>query len=335
MRLKDPYALLLLIVIVPMVWMYLRSLTKTRPALIFSDLSPFKKITPSWRVRFRHSLFTLRIIGIILLAIALARPQFGQSEDEVSTEGVDIMLLADVSFSMKALDFQPKNRLFVAKETLKEFVKKRNHDRIGLVIYAKRAYTKCPLTLDYGILSDFIEKTDFEDFGDATAIGTAIATAANRIKDSRAKSKIIILLTDGANNFGDIAPLAAAKATGELGIRIYTIGIGKEGQVPYPMEMINQFTGQVVGTQIQMMQSDIDEPLLADIAQVTKGRFFRAQNTETLKEIFSTIDKLEKTVIKTKSYTTYSDRFYVWLFAGIALLFVEIILGTSVFRRIP
>jgi Ca-activated chloride channel family protein len=236
---------------------------------------------------------------------------------------------------MKSLDFQPKNRLFVAKETIKDFITKRRNDRIGLVVFAKRSYTKCPLTLDYNILTKFLDRTDFEDFGDATAIGTAIATAANRIKDTPAKSKVVILLTDGGNNFGDIAPVAAAKAASELGIKIYTIGVGKEGDIPYPFEIMDPSTGRMLGTQVQMVRSDLDEQLLVDIAHATGGTFFRAQNAQKLRDIYATIDKMEKTEIKTKLYTSYSDRFFAWLVAGCIVLLIESILSQTRFRRIP
>jgi len=334
MRLNSPWFLLLLLLWVPMIWVYVRR-EKSRPAVRFSDLSILRKIPQSPLIRLRHIPFALRVIGIGLLVVALARPQRGTSEEEVTTEGVDIVLVLDVSFSMKSLDFQPKNRLFVAKETLKDFIKKRHNDRIGLVIFAKRSYTKCPLTLDYNILTQFLDRIDFENFGEATAIGTAIATAANRIKDSPAKSKVIILLTDGGNNFGDIAPIAAAQAASELGIKIYTIGVGKEGDVPYPMEYIDPATGKVLGQQIQMIHSDLDEQLLVDIASATKGTFFRAQNAEKLKEIYQTIDKMEKTEIKTKLFTSYSDRFFLWLVLGCLVLFIESILSQTWFRRIP
>lgn len=334
MHLKDPWFLLLFLLWLPMVWMYARRETK-RPAVRFSDLSILKKLPTSQFVHLRHVPFMLRLFGAGLLIVALARPQRGTSEEEVTTEGVDIMLVLDVSFSMRSLDFQPNNRLFVAKETVKDFIKKRRNDRMGLVIFAKRSYTKCPLTLDYNILTQFVDRIDFEDFGDATAIGTAIATAANRIKDSPAKSKVMILLTDGGNNFGEIAPLAAAKAAGELGIKIYTIGVGKEGVVPYPVQVVDRFTGKIVGTQIQNVQSDLDEQLLANIADATGGNFFRAQNAEKLKEIYDTIDKMEKTQIKTKLYTNYSDRFFGWLIAGSILLLAESLLSQTWFRRIP
>jgi Ca-activated chloride channel homolog len=334
MHLRNPWYLLLFTVWIPMIWIYLRR-EKKRPAVRFSDLSILRKLPQSPSIRLRHIPFALRIIGVGLLIVAIARPQKGTSEEEVTTEGVDIMLVLDISFSMKALDFQPKNRLFVAKETLKDFIKKRKNDRLGLLIFAKRSYTKCPLTLDYNILAQFLDRTDFEDFGDATAIGTAIATAANRIKDSPAKSKVIILLTDGGNNFGDIAPLAAAKAAAELGIKVYAIGVGKDGDIPYPFEILDQATGKVLGTQVQMIKSDLDEQLLVDIAHATGGTFFRAHNAEKLREIYATIDKLEKTEIKTKLYTSYSDRFFPWLATGCLILIIESILSHTWFRRIP
>lgn len=318
-----------------MIWIYLRREKKSRPSLRFSDLSIIKKLPASPFLRFRHVPLVLRLIGIGLLAVALARPQHGQTEEEVSTEGVDIMLVLDISYSMRALDFKPENRLAVAKSVITDFIKKRQHDRIGLVVFAKRAFTRCPLTLDYNVLGQFLEETTFSEFSDATAIGTAIATAANRMKDSPAKSKVIILLTDGANNFGDIAPQTAAAAAKEFGIKIYTIGVGKEGQVPLPVDVVNQFTGKVIGQQIQMMESDIDEQMLVNVADATGAKFFRAKDPEKLKEIYDTIDKLEKTEIKSRSYTTYADRFFPWLFWGTVALLLELVLTYTRFRRIP
>ena len=334
MQLRNPWFLILFAAWLPMLWVYIRR-EKKRPAVRFSDLSLLSRLPKSRTLLLRHVPIALRILGIGLLTVALARPQKGTSEEEVTTEGVDIMLVVDVSYSMKALDFQPKNRLFVAKETIKEFIKKRRSDRIGLVVFAKRSFTKCPLTLDYNVLTQFLDGVTFEEFSDQTAIGVALATAGNRIKDSHAKSKVIVLLTDGGNNAGDIAPLAAASALGELGIKTYTVGVGKEGEVPYPMEMIDRFTGKVVGTQVQMIKSDLDEQLLADIAHATGGKFFRAQNTEKLKEIYDTIDKMERTQIKTKLYTSYADHFFPWVVGGVIMLLLETIVSHTWLRRIP
>lgn len=318
-----------------MVWAYIRGERRTRPAVRFSDLSAIRKVHHSLTTRIRHILLALRMIGFGLLVVALARPQKGNTEEEVTTEGVDIVLVLDCSTSMRALDFKPQNRLHVAKETTKAFVDKRQHDRIGLVAFAARAYTKCPLTLDYGILRRFLDEIQFGQIEDGTAIGVAIATAANRIAESPAKSKVIVLLTDGANNRGDIGPMAAARAAAELGIKIYTIGVGKEGKIPYPVQYIDRRTGKVVRTKIEMIPSDLDEQTLVDIAEVTDGQFFRAHNAERLKEIYDQIDVMEKTEIKTKSYTTYSERFFPWLLFGMMLLLIELVLSHTVFRRIP
>jgi Ca-activated chloride channel homolog len=335
MELKNPLFLLLFVLFVPMVWVYLRRERQSRLALRFPDLSAVRRLPPSLRARLRHSLLGLRLLGLALLIIALARPRHGQSEEEVSTEGVDIMLVLDLSGTMQALDFQPKDRLYVAKETIKEFISKREHDRIGLVAFAGRAYTKCPLTLDYGVLDQFVDDLNFGDIEDGTAIGTAIATASARLAASNAKSKVIVLATDGDNNRGDIAPLTAAKAAGELGIRIYAIGVGKEGEVPFPMQYIDRATGKVVKTAVEMVPSTMNEQALQEIADATKGRFFRAQSAEQLKEIYGLIDKLEKTEIKTMSYTTYTEQFFPWLLAGALVLLLELALGNTVFRRIP
>lgn len=334
MRLRDPAFLWLLLIWVPMTWLYVRREKGLRPTVLFPDLSAVGKIPRSLVVRARHLLFVLRLIGVGLLIVALARPREGQTEQEVTTHGVDIILALDISTSMKALDFKPRNRLFVAKETIKAFIRKREHDRIGLVVFAGRSYTKCPLTLDYSVLTHFIDDVNFGDIEDGTAIGTALATAGNRLKRSKAKSRIVILLTDGSNNRGEITPLAAARALAELGMKVYAIGIGKPGQVPYPVEFVNPWTGKRE-RKVQMVESDLDEQTLANIADQTKGRFFRAHNAKKLEEIYDHIDKLEKTVIKTKSYTTYSERFFPWLLAGFAALVLELLLTHTRFRRIP
>lgn len=335
MRLQDPLFLLIIVIAIPaMIWVYLYRERHSRCAVKFSETSLFKRLPKSPLLIARHCIPALRILGLILLVIALARPQKGTSDEEVSTEGVDIMLVLDISQSMAALDFKPENRLTVAKQTISEFVKKRSHDRIGLVVFGARAFTKCPLTLDYNVLDQFLMDITFTDFSFQTAIGTALATAANRLKNSSAKSKVIILLTDGANNAGDIPPISAAEAAKELGIKIYTIGVGREGKVPIPVEVVNPFTGEKF-TQEQMMESDLDEPTLQTIASSTDGKFFRAKNAESLKQIYDQIDKMEKTVIKTKTYLSYAEKFYPWVWAGFLVLLLELILQQTRFRRIP
>ena len=335
MRLAHPEYLYLLLAWIPMIWLYIYREKRSRPAVRYSDISLVSKLQSSLVVRLRHTPFILRIIGFGLLIVALARPQKGHTEQEVTTHGVDIVLVLDVSTSMKALDFKPKNRLFVAKETIKKFIQMREHDRIGLVIFAGRSFTKCPLTLDYSILAQFIDDIRFEEIEDGTAIGTAIATAANRLKQSQAKSRVMILLTDGANNRGEITPTIAAKAAAELGMKIYTVGVGKEGKVPYPVDLVDRWTGKVVKREVRMIDSDLDEQTLVDVAAATNGTYYRAHNTKKLEEIYDTIDKLEKTEIKTMSYTTYSEHFFPWLFAGCIVLLLELFLKHTRFRRIP
>ena len=333
MRLRDPQFLLLLLAWIPMLLVYLRRERREQPAVRFSDLSVVKKLPQSPLIRARHALFGLRMAGFGLLVVALARPQLGRSDSEVTTEGIDIMLILDISQSMESLDFKPDNRLAVAKQTIKDFIAKRGSDRIGLVVFAARAFTKCPLTLDHNVLATLLGDVDFTDFSNQTAIGTAIATAATRLKDSPAKSKVIILATDGANNAGEIPPLTAANAARQLGMKIYTIGIGKRGKVPTPVQFQDEF-GRVY-KEVRMMDSDLDEQTLVNIADATGAKYFRATDAEKLKEIYDQIDKMEKTVIKTKVYASFDEKFYPWLWAGFILLLLEYVLAHTRFRRIP
>jgi len=334
MTFKNPHFFLLFIFWIPLILLYILRERKSKVTVRFSDLSILKKLPVSPFLKLRHILLVMRLFGIGFIIIALARPQKQHTEVDVTTEGVDIMLILDISESMKALDFKPDNRLEVAKRCLKDFVKKREHDRIGLVLFGGRAFTRCPLTTDYGVLLQMIEEATFTDFSQSTAIGTAIATAANRLKDSPAKSKVIILLTDGANNAGDIPPLTAANAAAQLGIRIYTIGVGKEGKVPFPVEMVNPHTGQRF-QRIQTIESDVDEKELKAIAALTGAEFFRAQNSEALGEIYDEINKMEKTEIKSISHISYSEYFYKWLWIGFLILMAEMLMQKTVFRRIP
>lgn len=334
MRFHDPYVLLLLLLLVPMIWLYIRREKSLRPALRFPLAHAMPHASRSLAVRLRHLPFILRCLGLVLLIVALARPQKGNSEQEVTTHGVDIMLALDCSYTMQALDFQPRNRFYVTQQTARDFITKRPNDRIGLVGFAARAVTKCPLTLDASVLSTFIDNMQAGELGDGTAIGTAIATAARRLIESDAKSRIMILLTDGDNNCGEIPPPAAAAAAGKVGIRIYTIGVGKEGMVPMPVQVQNPWTGQV-STEVRQMQSTLNEPLLREIASTTGGKFFRARDAEELAQIYATIDKLEKTTIKTKVYTTWDEHFYVFLIAGFLMLVLELVLANTRLRRIP
>jgi len=271
----------------------------------------------------------LRMIAIFIMVLAMARPQAGQKEEEIITEGIDIILTLDTSSSMKAEDFKPQNRLGAAKEVIKAFVKSRTNDRMGLVVFARHSFTQCPLTLDYGVLLDLLEKIDIGMIEDGTAIGTAIANSVNRLRDSNAKSKVIILLTDGINNAGKIDPLTVAKTASVLGIKIYTIGAGKPGRVLYPVQ------DSIFGKRYARIETEIDESLLGDIAERTGGTYFRAKDEKGLREIYEIIGKLEKTKIETKEYVNYSELVGYFLLPGIIILLLEIILSNTLFRKIP
>jgi len=271
----------------------------------------------------------LRMTAIFILILALARPQAGQKEEEIITEGIDIMLTLDISGSMRAEDFAPQNRLGAAKNVLREFIKSRHNDRIGLVVFSRYSFTQCPVTLDYGALIELLDKVDIGMIEDGTAIGMAISNAVNRLRDSNVKSKIIILLTDGVNNAGKIDPLTASKAAKALGIKIYTIGAGKPGGAMYPVE------DPIFGKRYVHMDTEIDETLLKNIAEETKGLYFRAKDKEGLREIYKTISQLEKTKIETKEYANYTELAGFFILPGFILLLLEIILGNTLFRKIP
>jgi Ca-activated chloride channel family protein len=334
MTFRNPEYFWFLILAAPMVWFYIARERKRKVTVRFSDLSILKKLPRSPYQWLRHILIVMRVAGFAFLVVALARPQQTHTEIEVTTEGIDIMLILDISESMRALDFKPDDRLVVAKRTLKDFVEKRTHDRIGLVLFGARAFTRCPLTTDYGVLRQMIEDADYTDFSNMTAIGTAIATSANRLRESPSESKVIVLLTDGANNAGDIPPLTAAAAAAELGIRIYTVGVGREGMVPFPVEVVDPRTGRK-STRIQQMESDVDMKELAAIAALAGGRSFRAQNTEELQEIYDEIDRMERTEIKSINFVSHSEYFYKWLWIGFLIIAMEMLLQKTIFRRIP
>jgi Ca-activated chloride channel family protein len=239
------------------------------------------------------------------------------------------MLALDISGSMRTLDFRPKNRLFVAKKVIENFITGRSHDRIGLVVFAGKSFTQCPLTLDYGILVQFLRQVDFGMVEDGTAIGTGLMNACNRLRESGAKSKVAILLTDGANNSGEVDPITAAKAAKALGIKVYTIGVGKEGEQPIEID------DPLFGKRIVSQKTDVDFPTLKSMAELTGGKAYRAQDAKALETIYGQIDKLEKTEIKTTSYYRYHELFRNLLLAALAALILEIILANTRFMKIP
>lgn len=329
---RDPLILLLLIVILP-AFLYFRFCRRGTNHIIFPSTGIIKSLKPSFFQRYRYLLIILRSIVIILLIIALARPQYGNEQTKVMTEGIDIILTVDVSGSMMAEDFElggkRYNRLHVVKQVVADFIKKRTNDRIGLVVFAGRAYTQCPLTLDYGMLLQLLEKIEIGMIEDMTTIGSAIASSVDRIRDSEAKSKVIVLLTDGRNNAGEIDPLTAAEIAKTFDIKIYTIGVGTKGLVPFPA--FDLFGNKVM----KQVRIDIDEDTLEEIARITNGRYYNASDTKSLKEIYTQIDMLERTETEVMQYAEYHELFHYFLLSAFGLLLFELGLTKTRFRKIP
>lgn len=277
-----------------------------------------------------HLHFALKAAAFALLVVALARPQETLAGEDVSTEGVDIMIALDTSGSMDARDFQPRNRLEVAKQVAMDFIKGRVSDRIGLVVFSARAITRCPLTVDYDVLLQLVDSTHLGMLPDGTAIGNALATAVSRLRLSKARSKVVILVTDGVNNTGEIDPLTAADMAQALGLKVYTVGVGREGPVPIPV--MNPYTGK---KQLMDVEVKIDEDLLREISRRTGGRYFRATDADALRAIFKQIDGLEKSEVKVRRWADYIERFMPWAAAALILLGAWIVLGETVFRKLP
>ncbi|MDZ7307575.1 MAG: VWA domain-containing protein, partial [candidate division KSB1 bacterium] len=280
----QPWFLLLLVLLPLLAWWYSRTYQRRSATLRYSNLDLMRSLPQRSRYSSRHILFGLRWLAIALVIVALARPQSGQTEEEVTTEGIDIMLALDISSSMLAEDFRPKNRIEAAKLVAEQFITGRRSDRIGMVVFAARSFTQCPLTLDYGILINFLKKVDVGMVDDGTAIGLGMATAIDRLRNSKAKSKVVILLTDGVNNAGEIDPLTAARVAQAFNIRFYTIGVGTRGQALYPVQ------DPIFGKRYVPMPVEIDEATLTKIAELTKGRYFRATDRQSLEKIFAEID---------------------------------------------
>jgi Ca-activated chloride channel homolog len=328
-RFANPEFLILLLILPAMVFWYLRRSLSGRSTVRYSDIALIKEVGGSSRRRYRHLLFLLRLGVIGLMIVAFARPQAGSREEEMITEGIDIVLSMDISSSMLAEDFQPKNRLEAAKLVAADFIKGRTNDRIGMVVFAGESFTQCPLTLDYGILLKFLEEIHIGQIEDGTAIGMALGTCVNRLRDSKAKSKVVILLTDGQNNRGELDPLTAARIAQTFKIRVYTIGAGSKGEALYPVD------DPIFGRRYVRMPVNIDEALLRRIADVTGGQYFRATDKSSLEKIYKEISDMEKTKIEVKQYTRYRELFSRYLALALILLALEVILGNTIFRKIP
>jgi len=328
-RFANPEFLFLLLILPVMLFWYLRRSLRSRSTVRYSDIALIKEVGTSSRQRYRHLLFLLRLAALALMIIAFARPQAGSREEEMITEGIDIVLSMDISSSMLAEDFQPKNRLEAAKLVAADFIKGRSNDRIGMVVFAGQSFTQCPLTLDYGILLKFLEEIHIGQIEDGTAIGMGLGTSINRLRDSKAKSKVVILLTDGQNNRGELDPITAARIAKSFNIRVYTIGAGSKGEALYPVD------DPIFGRRYVRMPVNIDEELLRRVADITGGQYFRATDKSSLERIYKEISEMEKTKIEVKQYTRYRELFFRYLIAALILLALEVILGNTVFRKIP
>jgi Ca-activated chloride channel homolog len=271
----------------------------------------------------------VRTLVLLLLVVALARPRFGSREVEVTSEGIDIVLALDISGSMKAEDFQPHNRLYVAKQQAEKFIQGRKADRIGLVVFASNSYTQCPLTTDYSVLDRLLEEVDFGEIKDGTAIGMALANGVNRLKDIPSKSKVIVLLTDGRNNAGTVDPSTAADLARALGVRVYAIGVGTMEDAPYPVD------DPVFGRRYVRLPAEVDDATLTKIAETTGGQYFRATDAEALDRIFRQIDQMEKTKVETREWMNYSDVGSYLALPALLLLLIEWILGATWLRKLP
>lgn len=322
-----PWMLWFLFLIPLLSFVYWKRRKRMVSEITFSSLQPFNHTPRTLRERLYHMPVAFRMLALACLIIALARPQSVSSRENINTEGIDIVLVLDISGSMLAEDFTP-NRLIAAKQVGEEFINGRTNDRIGLVIFAAQSFTQCPLTTDYPVLQTLLREVKKGMIEDGTAIGLALANGVNRLKDSDAKSKVMILLTDGVNNRGEIDPITAAKVAATYGIRVYTVGVGAMGQAPYPVET-------PFGVQRRLVPVEIDEKTLTMVAEMTGGKYFRATDNRKLKAIYDEIDKLERTKIEVTAYKRYTELFYSWLFAGLLVLMVEIGLSSTVLRKIP
>lgn len=322
----NPFFLWLLLLVPGMVVFYLLRQQDTSASLRVQGSESFSNTGNTCRTRLRHVLFALRAIAITLLIIVIARPQRTDRFQNVTTEGIDIILALDISGSMLARDFKP-DRLEASKNVATEFISGRPYDRIGLVVFSAESFTQCPVTTDHVVLINLMREIKSGMIADGTAIGNGLATAVNRIKDSGSKSKVIILLTDGVNNSGDIAPATAADIARTFGIRVYTIGVGTRGTAPYPVQT-------PFGMQFQNMPVEIDEAILKEISAKTDGRYFRATDNDKLMQVYSEIDKLEKSKIDVTRFTRREEKFLLPAIISAILMALEVLSRLTVYKNL-
>lgn len=328
MLFAHPEYLWLLLVLVPLIAFYIWKQRNAHPAMEMSTISPFAKMPRSYKEYLLHFQFVLRLGTIACLIVVLARPQTRDKWSTSSTEGTDIILALDISTSMLARDFKP-DRFEAAKNVASKFVAGRESDNMGIVIFAGESFTAVPMTTDRSLLTNYINDIRIGMLQDATAIGDGLATSINRIKDGNAKSKSIILLTDGSNNAGNVAPITAAEIAKKYGIKVYTIGIGRNGMAPYPTE---DAFGRITYVDMPVV---IDEATLKTIAQTTGGKYFRATDNDMLGRIFEEIDKLEKTQIDVRNFSHTEDCYMPWAILAMVLLALQMLLRSTVLRTIP
>lgn len=327
MTFAHPYMFWLALVLPVMVYFHFWRENQRRSDFRFPTVTHLKGAGRSPRIWLRHLPFALRLIGTALLIVALARPQSFDQETKRNVEGIDIILCLDTSGSMAAEDLKP-NRIDAAKNVAIDFVKGRVSDRIGIVPFAAESFTQSPLTTDYDIVISLLGDLRLGMIEDGTAIGMALATSINRLRESEAKSKVVVLLTDGQNNRGELDPVTAANAAKALGIRVYTIGVGTRGMAPYPVET-------PFGKRYQNVPVNIDEDMLKEMAKLTGGRYFRATDNSSLRDIYREIDKLERTRVNVEEYRHVAEMYPPWLWAALFVLSLELILSISVFRKTP
>lgn len=319
---EDPLWLLGLLVLPVVIYWHIMESRRGSASIRFSQVDEVRKRVPvTLRLRLRPALLVVKLIGLGVLIMAMARPQAGTQLIDLSAEGIDIMLTLDVSSSMEARDLGADSRLVVAKKVVADFIAGRVSDRVGMVVFAAQSFTQCPLTLDYDILLEFLKEIRIaEEAWDGTAIGMALINACNRLKDSDAESKVVILLTDGVNNAGEIDPMTAAEAAAAIGVRVYAVGVGRQ---------VSQRPGGGRG------RVEFDEEALREIADRTGGKYYHANSEEKLQQIYDEIGELEKTEVTSQVHVDYSDRFVPWIWFGLIALVVEFTMANTVFRKIP
>ena len=322
----NKYILLFFVLLVPYIAWYIYKNRKIEPSMRLSDTLPYAGLTKTWKQYLVHAPFVLRLVSFSMIILILARPQSSDSWQNTEIEGIDIMMAIDVSTSMLAEDLKP-NRIEAAKDVAAEFINGRPNDNIGLTIFAGESYTQCPLTVNHEVLLNMFSNIKCGIVEDGTAIGMGIANAVTRLKDSKAKSKVIILLTDGTNNAGDISPLTAASIAKQFGIRIYTVGVGTNGEAPYPYPT-------AFGVQYVNVPVEIDENMLREIASTSDGQYFRATSNTRLKEVYAEIDKLEKTKLNVKEFSRKEEEYQVFALVAFLAILLEVLLRNTVLKRI-